>query len=361
MTPSATSGVVWRLPFLPAPVGMTKRRASCETVCRLMVDSCDPPPVGVIPPYRVQSRRPDWAWTFAGCVSRTRLRAGSGTTVRLRRSDHKPATANRDEQQDGYGHLEGRTEPRFAPCRRMALRLRSRGRRGGPVLAGSEPCGSRHRHSAASYDHFVRGSRLGVWGVNHLRPGRWQPASRTGKYKHPRTGVRGRFATTRVRAARVSGRVLGGYSLVPVVVGRLLVRCPQIRPEPDRLGRAGAALDDDPERDRRSNGWETGHDATSLHVMGPRPSGWGLGTARAVTIQKLQGLVVFLSYRTGRATRSCQMDAAMGLAPVSGGHAGLASTRPSERRTGGGEAPLRSTLRRRTGGRRAPVRDNCRG
>src|SRR6476659_3443310 len=119
------------------------------------------------------------------------------------------------------------------------------------------------------------------------------PASRTGKYKQPRTVVRGRFATTRVRAARGSGPVLGAYCLVPVVAGRLLVRCPQIRPEPDRLGRAGAALDDDPERDRRSNGWETDHDATLPTCDGATTLWVGAWHRACRDDPKLQGLVVF--------------------------------------------------------------------
>jgi len=67
-------------------------------------------------------------------------------------------------------------------------------------------------------------------------PGRSSGAFR---HAHDPQGVR----------ALISGGVLGRNSLVPMQLdGIILVRRPEVSPEPHRLGLRGAALDDDPQR-----------------------------------------------------------------------------------------------------------------
>jgi hypothetical protein len=91
------------------------------------------------------------------------------------------------------------------------------------------------------------------------------------EYKHPRTGVRGRFrryTSRRRRWARrrwaLLGDVLRGDPLVPVLLYRIVViGGPEIGPEPDRLRLGGAALDHDSQRFGWDSERKTGHRRSS--------------------------------------------------------------------------------------------------
>lgn len=86
------------------------------------------------------------------------------------------------------------------------------------------------------------------------------------KYKHPRTGARGRFGAPHARTLRwgakrpTSRGVLGWHPLMPVLLrGVLVVSSPEIGPEQDRLGLGRPALDDDATGLRLRHERETGH------------------------------------------------------------------------------------------------------
>lgn len=158
---------------------------------------------------------------------------------------------------------------------------------------GSEPCGSRHRHSAASYDHFVRGSRLGVWGSTHLRPGRWHRQAGPENTNTPGPGSGGVSPRLACEPRACQAACSVGTRWCQWSSDDSSSAAHRYAQNRTGLGELAPLLMTIPSG---TDGATDGKPVTtlpSLHVMGPRPSGWGLGTARAVTIQNFKGLWFF--------------------------------------------------------------------
>ena len=179
----------------------------------------------------------------------------------------------------------------------------------------------------------------------------------------PGPGSGGRLPPrARCQPRAVSGRVFGRNPLVPVVLGRLLVRCPQIRPEPHRLGRAAPLLMTIPSG---TDGAKDGDLLTTLPSL--RVSGattlfqvpWQrscrddarLQTVVLLGVTEQLGSLSRVRWTRRSDWRQCPADTRAWPIP------GL----PGGGLDGGGEAPPRPTRHRRTGGRRGRARDSCRG